>query len=432
MKRDDTTRSAEGAERGGWRRGVLRVMLAAATVPAAGAVVAPAVGASTVESATARTAQHAGAPATSPPEESFVSAVACSSPNACTAMGDYVTEGPILPEALRWNGLTWNKQDILSEGSAGTFLFGVSCDSATHCVAVGYYETASLSITPLAEVWNGTSWQVMPSPNPAGSSGGGLDAVSCLATTFCTVAGWYEVGNSVASTPLAEVWNGTSWSSETVPFPGAHEKDAEAILDAVSCWSRTACSAVGYHGDTNQAIQRPLAESWNGTTWSVQRVPFPAAAKARSSNLESISCASAASCVGLGYYGSGAKTIGVAVKWNGKRWSDLSIAAPHGGTLAFLNSISCVSSRWCAGVGSYHLATGYATLAETWNGHFWTIASTPNTVQKGNGLNAVSCTSTVACNAVGTAGSTKIGGLAKTIAEIWNGTDWALRRPPAP
>jgi hypothetical protein len=91
-----------------------------------------------------------------------------------------------------------------------------------------------------------------------------------------------------------------------------------------------------------------------------------------------------------------------------------------------------VSSAWCTGVGSYDLASGYATLAELWNGHVWAVESTPSTNHKSNLLDSVSCTSTVACDALGTVGSVNPGGLAETIAESWNGAHWRLHIPPAP
>jgi hypothetical protein len=47
-------------------------------------------------------------------------------------------------------------------------LLGISCATATHCIAVGEYNDGTIWRT-LTESWNGTLWSVVPSPNPDGS-----------------------------------------------------------------------------------------------------------------------------------------------------------------------------------------------------------------------------------------------------------------------
>jgi len=54
----------------------------------------------------------------------------------------------------------WKTQPL---GPAHGSLAGVSCRSRTFCIAVG----ASLSGT-LTERWNGSSWSILPTPNPPG------------------------------------------------------------------------------------------------------------------------------------------------------------------------------------------------------------------------------------------------------------------------
>ncbi len=59
----------------------------------------------------------------------------------------------------------------------------------------------------------------------------------------------------VSPVPLAEQWDGTVWTIQSVPGTGR--------LAGVSCTSATAGTAVG--GD--------VAERWNGTTWTIQPIP---------------------------------------------------------------------------------------------------------------------------------------------------------------
>ena len=52
--------------------------------------------------------------------------------------------------------------------------------------------------------------------------------------------------------------------------------DIYAGLYEVSCTSSTACTAVGQSGNSAGTVDMPLAERWNGTSWTVQHPPAPA------------------------------------------------------------------------------------------------------------------------------------------------------------
>jgi len=56
--------------------------------------------------------------------------------------------------------------------AARTSLFGVDCSSANSCIAVGEAAFGHLSpfdAAPVVERWDGTSWQIMPTPTTSGS-----------------------------------------------------------------------------------------------------------------------------------------------------------------------------------------------------------------------------------------------------------------------
>ena len=95
--------------------------------------------------------------------------------------------------------------------------------SATACTAAGLSYTNSGASTTLIESWDGTSWSVVPSPNPAPESG--LSGASCISATACTAVGLSGSGTVIES------WDGTSWS--VVPSPGT----GIFGLDGVSCVS---------------------------------------------------------------------------------------------------------------------------------------------------------------------------------------------------
>ncbi|MDQ6805931.1 MAG: hypothetical protein M3065_13410, partial [Actinomycetota bacterium] len=72
----------------------------------------------------------------------------------------------------------------------------------TACTAVGVIDRQRLGQATLAEAWDGTTWTLQPTPNPAGSSGW-LSGVSCTSATACTAAGF-----SSGPVTLAERYSG--------------------------------------------------------------------------------------------------------------------------------------------------------------------------------------------------------------------------------
>src|SRR5215467_13227659 len=85
-----------------------------------------------------------------------------------------------------------------------------------------------------------SGWSIQHTPNPTGASFVPLQAVSCTSATACTAVG--SSSTSTTTVTLAERWNGTKWSIQHTPNPtGA----SFVPLKAVSCTSATACTAVG-------------------------------------------------------------------------------------------------------------------------------------------------------------------------------------------
>lgn len=97
---------------------------------------------------------------------------------------------------------------------------------------------------PLAEVWDGTTWTIQAVPAPANSQGSTLVAVSCTSADSCTAVGRSQsssVTNFGELQTLAEVWDGTTWSTPATPDPSTGQN----ILSGVSCGASNACMAAG-------------------------------------------------------------------------------------------------------------------------------------------------------------------------------------------
>jgi len=245
----------------------------------------------------------------------MVVADSCTGRGICIAVGGYENRsGTQVPLAEARTPTGWRIQATpVPPGAVFSNLFGVSCTAADACTAVGYWTDAALHIRPLVERWNGTSWAIRPVPSPAGFPAAGFFAVSCASARACTAVG-AKSSNTGATTPLAERWNGTSWTIQ--PVSGSAGSLASELL-AVSCPTVAACTAGGSEINSAQTPV-PLAEGWNGTKWSVQAVPSPAGAIG--AGFSGLSCATPATCIAAGSYanGSGASVL-LAEAWNGTK-----------------------------------------------------------------------------------------------------------------
>jgi hypothetical protein len=93
---------------------------------------------------------------------------------------------------------------------------------------------------------------------------------------------------------------------------------------------------------------------------------------------------------------------------------------------ASLNAVSCTSSTACVAVGAVRGVDSHnvATLVESWDGTAWSIATSPNGADIVSTLDGVSCTSPTSCTAVGSGGRTG------TLIESWNGSTWSVVPSP--
>jgi hypothetical protein len=209
------------------------------------------------------------------------------SATACFAVGSYTAaDSTIKALAERWNGSVWSVVTIPDPtGAPQTTLAGVSCASASYCIAVGSFGTDSAFKT-LTERWDGTSWAIAPSPHPTGATYSPLSAVACSTTTNCFAVGTTNTNVCCAGHALIEHWNGTTWTIVNSANPGTNDNG----LESVSCPSTTSCFAGGSYYSTSN---KTLIEHWNGSTWSTMASPNPTTP---SIILSGISCSTTTNC----------------------------------------------------------------------------------------------------------------------------------------
>jgi len=314
---------------------------------------------------------------------------------------------------LHWDGTAWSKVASPNPG-VDNVLTGVSADSETDAWAVGSYFTKAANTTDTLLIhWNGVSWLQVASPDPAADNE--LQGVSADSSTDAVAVGYDFPPPSGHARTLVAHWDGSSWSSVKSPSPVS----SGVFLRAVSAYSSTDAVAVGeYFNDATNSYDT-LTLHWDGSVWSTVPSPNPSAGD---NYLFSVSATSGTSAWAVGYDRShGRRTL--VLHWNGTAWSV--VASPNPTRECFLQAVSADSDvdAWAAG---YFLRTDSSnkTLILHWDGTSWSRTHSPsprrlNFLQ----LSGVSADSATDAWAVGF-GQTSDGN-DKTVILHWNGTSWS-------
>ncbi len=322
---------------------------------------------------------------------SALRSVSCTSSSNCVAVGDGFFNGNFGTIIESWDGTTWTVVPSPNpiSGLGYPRLNGVSCTGPRSCVAVGDYGTQSGRNFTLIESWNGGVWSITPSPNPGIGSlpGNYLDSVSCTSAMSCVAVGMFT--GPLGYQPLIETWNGTAWSVLAGPsLPESSE------LASVSCSDAGSCMAVGFSEDTYQT----LIETWDGNTWSVAPSPSPGSSLARYT-ADSVSCTGPSSCVVAGIISGSSGNQTLVAVWDGSHWSVATSPDPVQGAFYEVDGLSCVNPTSCVLVGDVMSQGVTQTLVESWNGNLW--VSTSPSPHRDDYLYSVSCTDSIDCVAVG-------------------------------
>ncbi|HEV3213390.1 MAG TPA: hypothetical protein VGZ03_08355 [Acidimicrobiales bacterium] len=265
-----------------------------------------------------------------------LTAVSCASATLCVALDE-------AGNALRFDGTTWK----VTAGVDSVPMSAISCVvGSTTCVAV---DVAGHALTFSAGTWT--------APNPVATSP--LTAVSCATTHFCV---------AVDDGGHAHTYTGT-WSTTGL---------GTMSLTAVTCPSTTLCVA----GDDAGTLYRDDAGTWTSHP------------NALALGVASVSCASTARCVALGFTNASTTSKGTS-------WARATPAFRGDGGVA----ISCAPFADCT-AAAYDGTV--VVRAVSWG------TPTVNDPRPGN-VTGVSCGLATFCAAVDDAGNVM----------MWNGATWS-------
>jgi hypothetical protein len=244
------------------------------------------------------TAAAAPLPANANPGiDASVNGMSCRSANWCTAVGQYDVGNVQYGLLLRWSDQEWTATAApVAAGSEVITLSGVSCPSVARCFAVGSQLDALDNVQPIMLTWWKKQWSVVNIALPADAATNPeavLGGVSCPAARRCIAAGSYidSAGNTEG---VLLSGSGKTWTAQTAPMPANAGANPWALLNAVSCPTRSRCTVGGTYED---ASSTPLGLILNrtGKTWTATEAP------ASAYNLKGVSCPSTARCFAVSW-----------------------------------------------------------------------------------------------------------------------------------
>jgi len=258
-----------------------------------------------------------------------------------------------------WNGTRWSVVPSPNVGSSSNVLVGVArVPGSTLIWAVGYTQDIHGKASTLTEQWDGTSWNVIPSPN-VGLGDAVLQKVTAISASDIWAVGYYTPSINTQQA-LIEHWDGTSWNIVPAPNIGS---GSNALVGITQVPGTTQVWAVGYY-TTNTNTEQALVEQWDGTSWNV--LPTPNI----TSILHGVTAISASNIWAVGNTTNGTLTE----QWNGTSWNI--VPSPSVGSF---NAVIAISANNIWAVGYYSISgNGSRTLTEQWNGTNWNIVPSPS------------------------------------------------------
>jgi hypothetical protein len=365
-----------------------------------------------------------------------LSQVTCAaSSSVCVAVGSTTASPTGVALVSDDGGVVWSApQDVDSTSVQTNGLSGVSCPSATECVAVGQDAAGSegvVSVGTETTTASGSSWSWNPE---AISNTYNLLGVSCPSTSFCMAVGQSTSGGSGIAVPL-----NVSGGSATDPSPivGLGFPSSNVSYGAaVSCPSTSQCVALvfdsSYHAEAASVLTQSLTP--NRIWMLVGFDDVPNSTVSPPTYVFGLVCPTTSECVGDGEanYGGSPQSYGIVTTLSyssaNATWSWGTAQEPSSGTVTPIGlvGIACPTASDCVAVGA---ASGglVATTTTADGGTSW---STPDLFPSPMGFDSVACSTQQDCVAV-TPYDSQTSGPASSATSTNSGQSWVGYQPLA-
>jgi hypothetical protein len=288
--------------------------------------------------------------------------VACTSASKCWAVGYHLNDNGVQQTLIgQWDGSAWNSVGSPNATTSDkNVLQAITCASSAQCWAVGYSHNGKTSVDQtLIEHWDGSSWSIVTSRNPSAVESSYLNGIVCSSISQCWAVGYQDVGNGGSQETLIEEWDGSTWNIVRSPNTASTQNN---VLQAVTCVSPSQCWAVGNSHNIEAGVDQTLIQRWNGTSWSI--VTSPNTAGREANVLEGITCPSTSQCWAVGYFNIGDTSNTLIEAWDGTSWKIASSPNTSNTQNNLLSSVTCAAASDCWAVGYYATNPGKQPLVE--------------------------------------------------------------------
>ncbi len=326
---------------------------------------------------------------------------------------------------------TWTVQSTPNPGGQNVsdiYFSGVSGSSTSDIWAVGTDQIGSTR-SPLMAHWDGTRWRTVRVPVPANRQSwfNGIVAISSTNAWAVGESTDPNVQNQDERT-LIEHWDGTSWTIVPSPNPFTQGNSADVLMGIDGVGPNDIWATGWAHDEPNNQVLM-LFEHYNGRAWTVATSPSPPGSIHFGTAITTIAANDAWAV------GNNALATTLAAHWNGKSWSIVPTPSLQDGT-SVLNALTGVTANagndvWASGYeGNVNNQNFQKPYMLHWNGTAWTLVLTPNLGGEGSRLNATVALSPTDVWAVGQ--TQELDGQIFTLTEQFDGTTWTAVPSPSP
>jgi hypothetical protein len=309
---------------------------------------------------------------------------------------------------------------------ANIYFLSVSASSPTDAWAVGIDEVLA-SRRPLAEHWDGHRWTAVRVPKPSGRQAWFRGVLSLSPSDVWAVGESSDADSTnEGERTLVEHYDGSTWSIVPSPNP-AHGLRSANLLTSISATAPNDIWAAGWDLDPSTDVIQFLLEHWDGTSWSVSPPP--------PGGLDSAWGIAAIAPDDVWAVGDTALQVTRAAHWDGNAWTVVPTPSLHDGInpTNILTGVSAISSDdvWASGYeGNADNRNFSKPYVLHWDGSEWSLTTLPNQGGEGSSLYATTALSSSDVWAVGQ--TQELNGSILTLTEHFDGTTWSIVPSPSP
>lgn len=319
------------------------------------------------------------------------------------------------------------------DGDRAVGRLSISCATPGNCAAGGYYtaiahgtaEQHAFVVNQVEGVWGNA--QPLDTSALGGTAGSWLYSISCGSPGNCSAAGVYFTTTQQNGAFVVTEANGSWGAPQAVPGLAAilPASQGDSVLTSVSCPAKGDCSAMGlYPTDANGGQSVFAVDEENGTWGDAQPIPGLTTLAPHFASDPDVSCSAIGECTVAGSYGAGLEILPFTATETNGTWGNATelqgVPALDTGGIADV-ALSCPATGSCALAVDYYQNTPFdspigAFVAMEQNGTWGNpqaIRGLPN-----SGVNVAVHVNALSCPA---AGNCAIGGYYDNVAKLPNG-----------